>query len=349
MVMKKSFWIIIILVVVASGAMIALGVMSDDDEVEEDGETADVPVRVVEAEERSQGQRRSYAANIEPWETAHIAGRTGALIEAIHVREGDSVRRGQLVAEMDDSELRQARIDLSTAQRELARTERLVEAGSVAGQQLEQAEDHVEMAESTVEMLGKNTRLVSPIDGVVTQRYFVAGEQFAASAETPAIATVMELDPMLATIDVSERFIGQLEMGMEAEIYLDAYGDELFEGEVVEIMPTVDPQSRTVRVEVRLEDEQGRIRPGMSGRVILDLGAMEGVFAPRRALDRQPGDDQWFTYVVDEDDRVERRYITVGPRSGQDQLVVDGLEAGDRLVVEGQRNISDGSRVQIVE
>ncbi len=347
--MKKVFWLCVGLVVVASGAMIALGLGSDDEVAEEDEEERHSPVRVAEAVEEGQGQRQSFSANVEAYETVHIAGRQGALIEAIHVREGDSVRRGQVVAEMDDAELRQAQIDLSSAQRELARTSRLVEAGSVATQQQEQAEDHVEMAESTVEMLGRNTRLTSPIDGVVVERYFVAGVQFMPGAEAPAIMTVMQLDPLLATINVSERFLGSLEVGMDAEIYVDAHGDEVFQGEIDEVRPTVDPQSRTVRVKVRIDDEEGRLKPGMSGQVVLEMDQLEGVFIPRRALQQRPDDDQWFVYVVDEENVAHRRPVTVGPRSDQQQLVLEGVEAGELVVVEGRRNISDQSQVRIIE
>lgn len=353
MIMRNKLWIALAVLVAAAG-LVAVVVIGGGDKPapepqQEDDEPATLPVTVIDPLESTMADTRSYTATVQPWEIAHISGISGTIIDSIHVREGDRVNQGQLVAEMYDSDLRQAQVELRTARAELERTERLVEVGSVAGQQFEQVQAQYETAENTVEMLRKNTRLTSPIDGVVTDKYFVAGEQFAASAETPAVVTVQQIDPLKVTVDVSERHFRAVTPDMEVSLRLDAHGSRQFDAVVDRIHPTVNPDSRTFRVDVRLDNPDGEISPGMSGRVTMELGEVTGIFVPRSALKSEPGSDRHFAYVVDDTDTARRVDVEVGERINQYRRVIDGIDTDDRVILEGTRQLIDGTPVRIVD
>lgn len=348
---RKKIWIFTSLVVGAVVLMLVLGLRGDGDDEAADEETAEsssVPVRVVEASNMTFSETSSYSGTIEAWEQAHITGPSGERIEEILVREGDRVERGQVLARMDDSNLRQAEVELRTARTELERTERLVEVGSVARQQYEQAEAQYETALSSVELLRKNTELTSPIDGVVTDKHFVAGEQFATSTEVPSIVTVQQTNPLKVVINVSEQYFPVVHEGMPAAVRVDAHGERTFEGQVEQVHATVSPDSRTFRVEVALDNAEGRLGPGMFARVSLELGKVSGTFLPSAAVQSRSGSDEDYVYVV-EGDTARRVDLRTGERIEEYRHVLDGPPEDALVVTEGMGRIDDGSPVRIVD
>lgn len=315
-------------------------------EVEETVERA-APVRVSSPEALTLPRRATYSGTLEAWEVAQITGQQGTRIDRMLVQEGDRVRRGQVLARMDDATLRQAQVELRTAQTELDRAKRLVDIGAVARQQLEQAQAAYDSISANIELLQSNTVLTSPISGIVTNRYFVAGEQFVAGAQAPALLTVQQIDPLKVIIDVAERYFPQVKMGMKATVNLDTYPGEDFAGEVTRINPTISPDSRSFRVEIRLDNEDGRLSPGMSARASLELGEVEGLFVARSAVQTQPGRDEPFVWVVQQD-KAHRAFIEAGERFEDRQLVRSGLEPDAQVVTEGMSRLNEGSEVEVV-
>lgn len=347
----KTIWFAVLVAAGIGGLVFLAGCRvqfgADSEKEMSEAEQASIPVRVVEAAKMTLPQTVSYSGTIEPWEMAHITGQAGQRIAHIHVREGERVSRGQLVAEMDDSSLRQAEVELRIAGNELERLERLVEIGSVARQQYEHAKARHETAQSTVEMLRKNTHLESPIDGVVTHRHFLEGEQFLAGPQTPSIVTVQQMNPLRVVINVAERYFPVVRQGMTAEVRLDTYEERVFEVRVERVNPVVSVENRTFRVEVRLDNRERLLSPGMFARVTLVLGEVSGVFLPRSALRTDPGNGEAFVYVV-EGDVAHRVPVSLGVRVAEYQEVVDGLPEAALVVMEGVSRLSDGSRIRIV-
>ncbi len=307
-----------------------------------------VPVRVTRAESDIRSYSQTYPGNIEQWEYAFITGMTGSRIDRLHVREGDRVRKGDLMAEMERTQIHQARVQMNTAENEVRRLTNLAEVGAVSTQQLEHAQAQLDNARSQYEQLEKNTYLKAPIDGVVTNRFFVEGEIFAPGGERPAIFTLMTLDPVKVTIHISERFYPQIRPGMEVDVRTDTYPGRSFTGRVHYLSPTVDPRSRTFKVEIRIDNRDRLLSPGMFARVTLDLTRREGIFLPSASVYRTPGNDIRYVYRVD-DDRTERVEVTVGERFEEVLQILAGIEDGDMVVTEGAGRIRENSRIQIIE
>lgn len=356
---RTRTWILTALLVGMGGLALALIVWGDllplsdravdpADDLETVDEPAVVPVRVTELTETLVPQSASYTGSIEAWERAHVTAPSGQRIDRIHVREGDRVERGQVVADMDAINLRQAEVELRAAERERERMQRLVDIGSVARQQLEQAEDRYEAARSNVETLRRNTRLTAPIRGVVTARHFVDGEQFVPAADAPAIAILQQVDPVRVVINVSERLLPAVQAGMSATVRLDTYGDRTFDGTVDRINPVVQADSRTFRVEIRIDNPEGLLSPGMFARVSLDLGETTGLFLPRSALRTALEQVEPYVFVV-EDDTARRTAVTTGERFEDRRQILSGLSESDRVVTEGASRLQDGTPVRILE
>lgn len=334
-------WIVIWLVLGAGTGCDAFGTSEQEEEAQEEV----IPVRVDQIEAMRRTQRIATTGTLEAWEHALLSGQQGQRITRLDVDEGDEVRQGETIAVMDDTNLRQARVELRTLEREVGRLRELVEIGAVAQQQLDQTEAQLETAQTNVGLLETNTYLRSPINGTVTGKYFVAGEQYMPSVQAPALVTIQQLDPLKVVINVSERFFGTIAEGMVARVRVDAHREE-FEGVVRRVSPTVDPQGRTFRVEIQLDNEAGRLSPGMFARVSLDIGEREAMFLPRSSIIRRPGQEP-FVYVVEEG-RAQVRRIEEGDRFEEYMEVVEGIRSEDRVVIEGMSRLSAGIKVDVV-
>lgn len=306
------------------------------------------PVRVTSLADMTLSQTVTYTGTIEAWEQAFVTAPGGARIEEIMVSEGARVQRGQVLVRMENANLYQAEIQMQQARNDMERLERLVEVGSVARQQAEQARLQYETLAANVQTLQQNTNLRSPISGVVTDKYFVDGELYMPGGGAPSIVTVMQTNPLKVVVNVSERYFPYIREGMPAAVRLDTYGDRTFAGSVGKVLPTVSPDTRTFRVEVRIDNNEQMLSPGMFARVQLDIGEVSGSFLPRTAVQQVRGSDDHFVYVV-EDSVAVRRTIQVGEPFEQYRQIISGLAADEMVVEEGVGRLDDGSKVRIVE
>jgi membrane fusion protein, multidrug efflux system len=347
---RRKTWMLFVFLA-AAGALALLPLVRPQDHAAAGAarvETPRVPVRVTTPVLTTLVQTGAYSGNVEAWERAHVTSPGGQRIERIHVREGEHVAQGQLLVEMDGANLRQAEIELRTVRADRERIRRLGDLGAVAGQQREQIEAQYEAVQAQVAMLRRNTQLTAPIAGVVTARNFVDGEQFVASAESPSIVTVQTIDPLRVVINVSERHFPIVRPGMPATVRLDTYGERSFEGRVEQVNPVIAPDTRTFRVEIRIDNGHALLSPGMFARVALELGEVSGTFLPRTALQTQRGTGTPFVFVIEEG--IARRIeVTLGARVDEHQQVLAGLPRDALIVIDGIGRLRDGVPVRIVE
>ncbi|NJY62786.1 efflux RND transporter periplasmic adaptor subunit [Salinimicrobium sp. CDJ15-81-2] len=317
------------------------------DEAQQEQTEKAVAVEAQQVQRHDFPQIIEYTANVEAWETAYITGQNGVRIDEIYVSEGEQVRKGQLLATMNSSQLSQAQAQLDLARREVERLDTLVQIGAVSGQRLDQAQTELQNALSNFQSLGQNTRLTANFNGVITAKYFSEGEMYMPSADAPAILTLMQLEPVKVTIRIGERFYDQVEEGMPATVRTDVYPDEEFMGEVYRVFPTIDRNSRTFQTEIRIENDERRLRPGMFARVMLNLGEIEGIYVPSTAVVNQPGTTNRYVFLK-EGDSVTRVNVQTGNRY-QDQIrILSGLEAGQTIITEGIGKLNEGTRVRLM-
>ncbi len=311
------------------------------------------PVKIQEVKKETITRSVQYTANLEPFEEIYFAPASPARIRKIHAEVGSRIRKGQLLIEMDPTRLQQAMIQLENARSNYRRIDTLYQLGSIPEQQYEQAKAQYEVAASNVESLKENTTLVSPVNGMVTGKYFEDGEMYSGAPNTQAgkaaILTLMQINPMKAVIAVSESYFPDFAAGMPVQVTTDIYPAKTFTGQVYRIHPTIDKATRTFRVETKISNPDEELRPGMFARVNLETGAVETIVVPAISIIKQEGTNNRFVFI-NENGRAKRIQVQFGKRfDDKVELMTNGIKAGDELIVAGQAKLMDGVEIEIEE
>ena len=288
-------------------------------------------------------QLTELTGNIEAQMVNQIAPTIPGRIDKILVEVGNRVQKGQLLVQMDRTNLVQAQLQLSSAETELGRVSELFKSGSATEQILDQLTSQVDVAREAVRNLNENTDLHSPIDGVVTARNFDAKNIFGGAQP---ILTVMQMSPVKVLVNIQEIYFPQVKTGMEVRVKLDVYPDRRFPGKISIIHPTIDQMSRTFKAEVSIQNPDMAVRPGMFARVELNFGTIDRVVAPDLAIIKQPGSNTRYLYVV-ENGLAFRREVILGRLIGNLYEIISGIEPGARVVIAGQSRLLDKSPIRI--
>jgi RND family efflux transporter MFP subunit len=313
---------------------------------EESGETTqkEYQVKVATIEKATVRQDFEFTGNIEPMYKNNISSSAAQRIEKVYAEVGTRVKRGQLLVEMENLNYASAKIQLENLKLDLSRIEALYRAGGVAEQQYDQIKTQVKISEESLANLAKNTRLLSPIDGIVVQKNFDSGDL----ATGMPILVVMQMQPVKILINISEEYFPQVKSGTPVEVSLDIYPDKRFKGSVMLVHPVVDPNTRTFVAEVRINNPALEIRPGMFARARVDFGTKERVVVSDRAVIKQSGTNDKYVYVLD-GDVVNFTKVELGRRIGPIYEVLSGIEAGDKVVIAGNSSLTDKVTVKVVE
>ncbi|MBY0275252.1 efflux RND transporter periplasmic adaptor subunit [Candidatus Binatia bacterium] len=301
-----------------------------------------------------------------------IGVRVAGRIDRYFIEEGQSVKKGDPLVQLDDRDYRAAvgrieaglalaRANTELADSELRRGRALRKSGVISDQELDVLENKASVTHATIAQLEAElevarvnleyTTLRAPTDGVVLAKLKEVGEiavpgGFAGSGDLVRIAN---LSDMRAEVDVNEADLERVRMGGNARVTPDAYPDRHYAARVVKLYPQVDRQKGTLKVEVKILDPDDKLLPDMSTRVtFLGERAAPGtaeapptVLVPARALQRD--NDGSFVWIV-EDGRVRRARVETSGESGDRVRVVSGLRGGETLVV-GEITLKDGQRV----
>lgn len=311
------------------------------------------PVKVMSLEPqevtRTINQTASFVAFHENYLTAASPGR----IEKIYVEVGDHVKAGQLLVQMDRTQLKQAELQLENLKTDFGRLDTLQKTGTVTQQSYDQLATQYNVAKENVAFLKENTELRAPLSGVITNKYFENGEMYSGSPNTSvgkaAIVTLMQLNPIKAVISMTEKDFPRIHKGMKVDVTVDVYPGKVFEGTVYRIHPAIDPASRTFTVEITIPNADEKIRPGMYGKVAIHMGTDVTNLVPAIALLKQEGTNQryLFKYVNGKAKRVD---VQIGERFDANiEVISDKLKSGDQIIVVGQANLVEGNDVKIVK
>ena len=288
-------------------------------------------------------QNKVYTANVEAENINNIAPATPNRIKSINVEVGDRVRKGQVLVELDKSNIDQLRINLEQIEREYNRAVQLLQIGAGTQQAVDQLKAQLDAAKSPFDNLLENTVLRSPITGVVTARNYDPGDM---TGSLPVL-TVGQLAPVVKVmINVSENDLATLGRGQPVDVTFDAYPGETFSGKVQRIYPTVDTATRTFEVEVRIANATEKLKPGMFARVSIDLGTQQNVVVPDRAVVKQTGSGNKYVYVL-KGNTVSYNRVDLGQRLDNAYELLSGIEDGDTVVITGQTRLADGVKVEV--
>ena len=301
-------------------------------------------VSVITAQAEDVDITNTFTSNIEPFAINNIVSQTAGRIVSIKVDVGQKVRKGQLLATMDDVNLAKTRMQYVNDSTELARLTELYNIGAVSQADYDMAKLALNITKKTYYNLAENTYLRSPINGVVTARNYDKGDMY---SMTQPIFVVEQIQPVKMLVNVSESLFTQVDKGMEFDITVDAYPNEVFKGTVNLLYPTVSATTHTFPVEVICQNTDQRLRPGMFARVTANFGTNHHIVIPDVAVVKQQGSGEHFVYVLQPDNTVKYTLVELGKRLGNRYEIVSGLNEGDRIVTEGQIRLKDGVNVTV--
>jgi membrane fusion protein, multidrug efflux system len=233
------------------------------------------PVRVMRLDYQSIARNIEHSSNLLAFEEIHLAPASPGRVEDIYVEIGSRVSKGQVLVQMDRTQLHQAEVQLRLLEADFKRLDTLQKVGSIPQQQYDQLKAQVEITRTNVEFLKQNTRMLAPFSGVVAGKYFEPGEMFTGAPNTQvgkaAVLTLVQTNKLKAMVQVSERFVPFIKQGMEVSLRADVYPGEVFVGVVSRIHPTVNPLTRTFMVELVVPNANEKLRPGMFTRASIDI------------------------------------------------------------------------------
>lgn len=309
-------------------------------------------VRVLRIEKHKIARTIEYSSSIIAFEEVHLASASPGKIDHITVEIGDRVSEGQVLVRMDQTQLQQALVNLQNTETDFLRLDTLNKVGGISKQQYDQMKARYDIAKSNYDFLRKNTILKAPFNGVISGKYYENDELYSGAPNTmagkAAILSIVQIDPVKALVNISENYYPLLKTGMNATVTTDIYPDKTIIGKVVRIYPTIDPATRTFTVEIKMENRQELLRPGMFCRVSLDLGEVMAVVVPAIAVLKTQGSNE--RYVFLEENGVARRVIVLIGKRFDDklELISDEIIEGSNLIVSGQARLVNGDLVNIV-
>lgn len=303
-------------------------------------------VSVVTVGMREVPQNGVYTSTVMPNAVNNIAPQSVNRIKSINVEIGDFVSAGQVVARMDVLNLDQAKLQMVNDSTELARIKSLYEVGGVSKSDLDAITLSYKVRKAAYENLLENTVLRSPISGVITARNYDKGDMFGMGQP---IFTVQQITPVKLLVAISESEYTKVKKGQKVTLVVDALPGESFDGTISRLYPTMDAATHTFNVEVKVPNYNRRLRPGMYAKVTVNFGKNNSVIIPDKAVVRQQGAGDKFVYILNEDNTVTFKKISLGVRLGNEYEVLSGVQEGDRVVTDGQLRIRDGVEVEVVE
>ena len=277
-------------------------------------------------------------------------------ITQVNFRDGQRVSRGQLLVQLDDqlaqAQVKQAEAELSIARANFNRNKELVEQNFISRRTVDESAANLEVAQAKLALAqatAARLKIMAPFDGTVGIRSINLGDYLKDGAD---VVNLEDMDAIYVDYRLPERFQSQVKVGQRAQIDIDALPGRKFAALVLAIDPLIDANGRSVGVRACIDNRRMQLRPGMFARVATVFAQKEkALVIPEEAIVPQGG-RQFVIRLVDgpEGKVTQRVEVKVGSRSPGKVEIVDGLAAGETVVVAGQQRLQrDGMAVRVIE
>jgi RND family efflux transporter MFP subunit len=313
-----------------------------------------VPVRVATAAPAEFLNEIRTVGRVEPDRTYVLAFKTAGVVSVLNVQEGDAVTKGQVLAELDprdvNAQLREAQEAADKAVRELDRIRKLHALDYASDASLQDAEAQAKSTFATAQAARSNqgyASIVAPADGVVLKRSVEANGVVAAGAPVMTLSDMSE--SFVLSAGLADRDALRVALGDTAEVYFDAFPDQVFAATISEIGADADARTGTFQIKLKIDHHAAPLKSGLVGRAVItpSVAADVALAIPVDAILEGHG-DQALVFVVDPaTGAAKRTRISTGRLSGALVAVTAGLAAGDQIVVDGAGYLSDGEKVLI--
>ena len=343
---------IIGMLAILSATAINLGCGKDSQSKPKDKkDVAAIPVEVALVGTGNIAAYFSGTATLEAEGDASVVAKVGGVVKQIMVEEGGYVKAGQILAKLDDEkltvQLAQAEANLNKLENDFRRNEELFNKKLVSAEVYQRAKFEYDSQKAAFDMTKLDHDYASiraPISGVVAQRMIKVGNMVLPNTPTFRIT---DFDPLLAVLHVPEREMSKLRVGQPASLTVDAIANADFTGRIARVSPVVDPTTGTIKVTVEVRDPSRQLKAGMFGRVnVVHDVHTNTLLVPKGAVIAE--DAESVVFVV-QDSVAYRKLVKTGYINGANIEVLEGLNAGEKIVTTGQGSLKDSSKVEIVK
>lgn len=339
---------------IVAGMLIFGTACTSKNEKKEDAAKAEVkqavPVKIMVVNPEVITRNIDYTSSLIPFEEVHLAPASPGRIEKINVEIGDNVSKDQVVALMDRTNLEQARINLMNLETNFRRLDTLKKTNSISDQQYDQVKSAYDIAKTSYQFLQENTQLKAPFSGVVSGKYFDDGEIYSgspvAAVGKPALLSIVQISQLKALIGISSGYFPLITKGMKAVVKSEIYPDLTFDGEINKIYPTIDNATKTFTVEVKIQNGNLKLRPGMFSKIQLNLGKGSAMLVPSIALVKQTGTNDMYLFV-NKNNIAQKRLVKTGRMIDDKIEILEGITEGDEIIVAGQNKLENLSPITI--
>ena len=311
-----------------------------------------VKVKVVSVQTETYASPKRYSGTVEEKNGTSLSFATAGTVQTIHVRLGQQVNAGQLIATLDPTSMQNsyqaAQAVLEQAEDAYRRMKELHDKGSLPDMKWVEVQSKLEQARS-MEQIAKrkldDCKLYAPFPGIIAEKSMEAGENVAPGMSVARLVTVSSL---VVKISVPETEMSSVRTGQKAEVAITALGGEMFIAQIIEKGVVANPLSRTYEVKLKLEKPSKEIMPGM----VTEVSLQPGETAPRNfcvipahivQIDEH---NQSFVWSV-KDGKAHKSIIVCNEYMADGVIVSSGLSANDSIIVEGQQKVCEGTEVAL--
>ncbi|GEM_PF-947416 len=303
-------------------------------------------VEVAEVEIKDIEETLTYSGTLEAAKAAFVGPELSMKIKNLMVKEGDVVTKGQLLALMDDTQLKQAEAQFDVAQKNYERMKTLKNSGSVDKQTFDQIESAFKTAQSAYEFIKNNTHIVAPLDGIVTLRTKQVGESFSpmlpGAHGDPALFRIVNLDKLKMNLNISDVDINRVKKGQKAYIFVDSEPGKAFIGTVSYVSPEADLMSGTFPCKIAIENKDHILKPNQYALTdIVVRTSINTLVIPKEALIGEG------IVVVVKNSIASKKNIQTGLSNEKETEVISGLHGGDIVIINGAIGLADNAEVVI--
>ena len=319
-------------------------------EKKENGAKVPVRVKTLLVSPAFSDDAQTYVGIVEEREGTAVSFTSMGVVRRVLVNEGQAVSRGQLIAEMDDTQARNllsgAEAAMTQANDALERYKMLHDNGSLPEVQWVEIQSKVAQAKSQYEVAKKNLadcRLTAPVSGIVGKKLVGAGET---AMPSQAVVTILDVSSVKVKVSVPEAEISSISASTPSTISIEA-AQTTVSGGRIEKGVQADALTHTYNVRINVQNPDRKLLPGMVASVKFIADGSQSITAqslPVTAVQKE-ADGSLFVWTVADDNTAHRVKVTIGANHGNHVAITKGLNMGQRVVTEGYQKLSEGTKV----
>jgi len=284
-----------------------------------------------------------------------LAFKTGGMIRRIYVQEGQSVSEGQLLAELDlseiDAQVRQSKLSLEKSERDLERVKKLYADEAATLTNVQDATTGFDVAKQSVQVAEFNqklSRIYAPTNGRILRKIAEQGELI--TPFSPAFILGTGESAYIVNVGLADRDVVKVKIGDIATVYLDAYPNEAFKAQITQIAQTVNPATGTFEAELQIQSNGRKLISGFVAKVEISTGRGVSTLAvPIESLVEADKNSAFVYSYSATNQSVSKIQVNIGSIFGSNVAIISGISEGTQIVTKGANFLSDKSKVKMIK